>query len=81
MQSMIMATRSSNFDGSFHMLLTFDLAEKSSSCSVCTAFVQSLVERTGSKTFSPRRNCTTSDSEQTPYTSTPSTTAASEHYG
>src|ERR1700720_2705104 len=50
---------------------------KSSSCSPDPVSDQLLVERTGSREISPRRKCTTSESELAPYTSTSSTTAAS----
>jgi hypothetical protein len=69
-------TGSGDFNRSFHMLLAFDRTE------IKFLFAgplseQLLVERTNSREISPRRKCTTSESELAPFPSTPSTTAAS----
>src|ERR1700736_1697110 len=75
----VVPTGGGDFNRSFHMLLGFHLAEIqflfAGSCLGPT--VGRAVERTGSREISPRRKCTTSESELAPYTSTPSTTAAS----
>jgi hypothetical protein len=56
-----------NFDGAFDMLLTFDLAEiKIRFSSADPASGQPLIECTGSKAISPRKKCTTCESEQAP---------------
>ena len=54
-----------DFDGPFHMLLPFDFREVQLLFSM-SAFAHTLVERTGSKEISPRKKCTTSESERAP---------------
>ena len=73
----IMASRSSNFDCSFHMLPTFRPPRSLAPVQYVLRSSSRWSNAPVPRPFSPRRNCTTSDSEQTPYTSTPSTTAAS----
>jgi hypothetical protein len=61
----VVPARGGDFDGAFYVVLAFDFAEIKI---LVGGTGQSFVDRTGSRTFSPRRNSTTSESHDFRYT-------------